>query len=55
MNIPDNLAIEYRCVFKDLLRFFRATARGDQDGARKAAKHVEESLETLAEKTKPIG
>ena len=49
MNIPDSLAEEYRHVLKDLLRFFRAMARGDEDIARQAAQHLEESLETLVE------
>ena len=49
MNKPDTRAEECERVLKDLLRFFRATARGDQEIARQAAGHLEESLEELLE------
>ncbi len=49
MNKPDSLAEEYKHVFKDLLRFSKATARGDQEIARQAARDLEESLEMLLE------
>lgn len=49
MNKPDTLAEEHELVFKDLLRFFRATARRDQNNARRAATILEETLGTLLE------
>lgn len=52
MNKPDTLAEEYELVLKDLLRFFRATARRDQNNARRAARILEESLEALLEQMK---
>ena len=47
MNKPDTHPEECKHVLKDLLRFSRATARGDQEIARQAARHLEQSLEML--------
>ena len=44
MNTTDE---DCRVVLKDLLRFVKAMARGDQYIAREAAQHLEESLEAL--------
>ena len=49
MNKPDTQAEECKHVLKDLLRFSRATARGDQEIARQAARDLEESLERFLE------
>lgn len=52
---PDIPAEEFKHVLKDLLRFSRATARGDQEIAREAAGHLEESLEILLEQMRQTG
>ena len=44
MSGPD---VHDRNLFDDLLRFVKAMAQGDQDGARQAAQCLEESLEEL--------